>query len=104
MPDDEPGRRTAHRFTDTFLDVDTTTDWHTAAWRKLVMNAVVGTITVLTRTTNTVLLDRDARTLAVALADEVQQVAIADGAALEPATTGRSSTWWAMPAVTTGRR
>ena len=84
VPDDEPGRRTAHRFTDTFLDVDTTTDWHTAAWRKLVMNAVVGTITVLTRTTNTVLLDRDARTLAVALADEVQQVAIADGAALEP--------------------
>ena len=30
------------------FDVDTTTDWHTAAWRKLVMNAVVGTITVLT--------------------------------------------------------
>ena len=84
VPDDDPGRRTAHRFTDTFLDVDTTADWHTAAWRKLVMNAVVGTITVLTRTTNTVLLDRDARTLAVALADEVQQVAIADGAALEP--------------------
>ena len=102
VPDDDPGRRTAHRFTDTF-DVDTTADWHTAAWRKLVMNAVVGTITVLTRTTNTVLLDRDARTLAVALADEVQQVAIADGAALEPRDYGPVRTR-ATPAATTVRR
>ena len=65
------------------------------------MNAVVGTITVLTRTTNTVSSTAMPGRSRCA-ADEVQQVAIADGAP-GPATTGQSSTWWAMPA-TTGRR
>ena len=84
VPDDDAGRRTMHRFDDTFLTVTTTDDWHTAAWRKLVMNAVIGTITVLTRTPNSILADREARALALDLADEVEQVAIADGAAIEP--------------------
>lgn len=84
IPDDDAGRRVADRLADTHLTITTTDDWPTAAWRKLLMNAVVGTITVLTRTPNAVLTDPDARALAVELADEVQQVAVADGAAIEP--------------------
>ncbi|MEM9467063.1 MAG: 2-dehydropantoate 2-reductase [Actinomycetota bacterium] len=83
VPDDDAGRRTVDRFAGTHLTVTPTDDWHTASWRKLVMNAVVGTITVLTRTPNAALSDPDARALAVELADEVQRVAIADGAAIE---------------------
>jgi 2-dehydropantoate 2-reductase len=83
VPDDDAGRRTTDRFAGTHLTITRTDDWHTASWRKLLMNAVVGTITVLTRTSNAVLRDPGARTLAVELADEVQRVAIADGAAIE---------------------
>ncbi|MEM9519779.1 MAG: 2-dehydropantoate 2-reductase [Actinomycetota bacterium] len=83
VPDDAAGQRTKAHFDGTFLTVTTTDDWHTASWGKLLMNAVVGTITVLTRTPNAVLADPDARALGVELAYEVQQVAIADGAAID---------------------
>ncbi len=83
VPDDEAGRRMVGRFDGTHLTVTPTDDWHTASWRKLLMNAVVGSITVLTRTANHVLTDPDARSLAVELAAEVRQVAIADGASVE---------------------
>lgn len=83
VPDSDAGRRTMNRFRDTFLDVETTDDWTTAAWRKLILNAVVGTITVLTRTPNSVLADPEIRELAIELAREVHAVAIADGALIE---------------------
>ena len=83
VPDDDAGRRTIERFEGTHLTVTPTDDWHTASWQKLLMNAVVGSITVLARTPNSALTDPDARALAAELADEVQQVAIADGATIE---------------------
>jgi len=83
VPADPAGQRTVERFAGTHLTVTPTEDWHTAAWRKLVLNAVLGSITVLTRTPNRIFADRDACALAVDLATEVEAVAIADGAAIE---------------------
>lgn len=83
VPDDEAGQRTVARFEGTHLTVTSTDDWHTAAWQKLIMNAVAGAVTVLTRQPNSVLKDPEARALAVELVAEVEQVAIADGAAID---------------------
>lgn len=84
VPDDEPGRRVAELFRDTYVGCNLAADFHTTAWSKLIANCAVGAITVLTRTTNKVLADPEARELALTTLREVIAVAMADGAALTP--------------------
>lgn len=82
VPDDDAGRRIVELFAGTYVDCTASADFHTTAWAKLVANCSVGAITTLTRTTNGVLADPEARALAIRAIDEATAVAIADGAAL----------------------
>lgn len=84
VPDDNAGRRVADLFADTYVDCRTSADFHTTAWSKLVGNCGVGAVTTLTRRSNRVMEDPEARALAVAVMEEALAVAVADGAALEP--------------------
>lgn len=74
----------ASLFAGTFVQIDQTDDWITAAWRKLVMNAPSGAISLLARRGPEIYADNAARELLRALMDEVMIVAAAEGARLEP--------------------
>lgn len=82
VPDDAASHHVAELFAGTYLDVECTDDWHTAAWRKLVFNAAIGAVTTLTQRSNTVLADPEVQALATTLLDEAVAVARADGADL----------------------
>lgn len=85
VPDDRGGRRVVDLFAGSWVDVHGDVDFHTTAWSKLVSNCAVGAVTTLTRTSNRVLEDPEAREIAEAVLRETVAVAIADGAALPTA-------------------
>jgi 2-dehydropantoate 2-reductase len=85
VPEDRGGRRVVDLFAGTWVDVHGDADFHTTAWSKLVSNCAVGAVTTLTRTSNRVLEDPEARAVAEAVLHETVAVAIADGAALPEA-------------------
>lgn len=84
VPDDEPGRRLRTLFDPTPATVECSPDFQTAAWRKLITNAVAG-LQVLTGRRAEMYHDDAAFEVALALADECGAVARADGAAITPA-------------------
>lgn len=69
-------------FAGTFIDIEATEDWVSAAWLKLLMNAAVGGIGVLTRRGSDVFKDPEALALLRALMEEVATVGRAEGATL----------------------
>ena len=69
-------------FDGSFIDVEITDDWTSAAWLKLMMNAAVGAIGVLTRRGSDVFDDSEALDLLRALMEEVAAVGRAEGAVL----------------------
>lgn len=71
-------------FDNSFGQIVLVEDWLTSAWAKLVLNAASGGIGVLTRRGNEVLKDPEIARLFRALAAEVIQVGIAEGAKLSP--------------------
>lgn len=83
VPDDEAGRQVAALFAGSFLELRPLIDFRTAAWDKLVHNAVVA-VEPLTGRRAEVFGDPGIRALAAALAQECVAVARADGAELSP--------------------
>jgi 2-dehydropantoate 2-reductase len=69
-------------FDGSFIDIEPIADWTSAAWLKLMMNAAVGGIGVLTRRGSDVFHDADALSLLEALMEEVAAVGRAEGATL----------------------
>lgn len=69
-------------FDGTFIDMEVTDDWVSAAWLKLMMNAAVGGIGVLTRRDSDVFRDAEASALLRELMEEVASVGRAEGAIL----------------------
>lgn len=80
VPDDEHGRRMAALFDGSFMRVDVSDDWTTAAWTKLLMNSSVGPLCALTGQAMDVLKDPDAAALVVSLIEEAIAVGRAEGA------------------------
>jgi len=83
VPDDADGLELAALFDGTSVRVVPVTDFLTRAWRKLLMNAVVGAIGALTLRDLSVLAEPAVEAAALALAGEVIAVGRAEGAALD---------------------
>jgi 2-dehydropantoate 2-reductase len=83
VADDADGRAFARLFDGTSLRVLLSPDFKTAAWRKLLLNAVANPISALTLQRNGVFLREDVQELCRALLAEAIAVAQADGAQLE---------------------
>ncbi|MDH4145920.1 MAG: 2-dehydropantoate 2-reductase [Acidimicrobiia bacterium] len=79
VADSDAGRRCAELFDGSLLDVAARADFAEQAWRKLMMNAAVGAVTVLTRRSLDVLDDPDAAAIAARIMEEVAEVARAEG-------------------------
>ncbi|MEQ1755072.1 MAG: ketopantoate reductase family protein [Micropepsaceae bacterium] len=71
-------------FENSFGQIIPVDDWQSSAWAKLVLNAASGGIGVLTRRGNEVLKDPEIGRLFRALAAEVIEVGLAEGAKLSP--------------------
>ena len=84
VPDDETGRAFAALFDGTPLRVRLSDDFTTAAWRKLLINAIASPITALTLQRQAVLRRPDVRALCVDIVTEAVAVARAEGAKLAP--------------------
>lgn len=69
-------------FADSFIDIEVSDDWTTAAWFKLVMNAASGGMGVLARRGSEIYADLDAQQLLLDLMEEVAAVGRAEGANL----------------------
>lgn len=69
-------------FDGSFIEIEATNDWTTAAWFKLVLNAASGGIGVLARRGSEVMTDPGAQDLMLALMEEVAAVGRAEGAQL----------------------
>jgi 2-dehydropantoate 2-reductase len=80
VPAGELGDEVASLFAGSFLDVQLSEDWTSAAWAKLLMNASIGAICVLTRRDMDVLHDTQASALSLALMEEIIIVGRAAGA------------------------
>lgn len=80
VPDDAGGRAFTGLFAGTSVSVVTTTDWTTAAWRKLCLNATSGPLAALAGVPLPKLRNPRARDLALALSRECAAVARAEGA------------------------
>jgi 2-dehydropantoate 2-reductase len=78
--DDAPGRAFAALFAGTPLRVFASADFTTAAWRKLLVNAVANPITALTLQRQAVFLRENIYALGLAVAQEAVAVGRADGA------------------------
>jgi 2-dehydropantoate 2-reductase len=83
VPDDAAGRGFAALFEGTPLRVETSADFITPLWRKLLINIVANPLTALTRQRQTVLRRADIHALGLALLAEAVAVGRAEGAALE---------------------
>jgi 2-dehydropantoate 2-reductase len=83
VPDDPDGHLVASLFAGTGVRVVPVADFLTRAWRKLLMNAVVGAVGALTLRDLSVLSEPAVEAVALALADEVVAVGRAEGAALD---------------------
>lgn len=84
VPDDPAGRAAAALFDGSGLEVETVTDFATAAWEKLLTNVTANPITALTGRTLEVLREPAIAALALDLALEAVAVARAEGTALTP--------------------
>ncbi len=84
VPDDEAGRAFAALFDGTPLRVRLSDDFITAAWRKLLINAIASPITALTSQRQAVLRRPDVKALCVDIVTEAVAVARAEGAKLKP--------------------
>jgi 2-dehydropantoate 2-reductase len=84
VPDDEAGRAFATLFDGTPLRVRLSDDFTTAAWRKLLINAIASPITALTMQRQAVMRRPDVRALCVDIVTEAIAVARAEGAKLRP--------------------
>jgi 2-dehydropantoate 2-reductase len=82
IPDGAAASAVQSIFENSFIDIEVTADWTSAAWRKLMMNAAVGGIGVLSRRGSDVFHDTDALSLLQALMEEVATVGRAEGAIL----------------------
>ncbi|MDB5601343.1 MAG: 2-dehydropantoate 2-reductase [Xanthobacteraceae bacterium] len=80
--DDADGQAFAALFAGTPIRVFLSADFHTLAWRKLLVNATANPITALTLQRQAVLRRDDIQALCVAILDEAVAVAKADGARL----------------------
>lgn len=80
--DDEPGRRARPLLDGTGLGVEQVADFTTAAWRKLMANAVANPVTALTARRVEVFGDPAVRAVAAAMLGEVAEVGRAEGARL----------------------
>ncbi len=80
LPTGELGDEVAGLFAGSFLDIQLSADWTSAAWGKLLMNASIGAICVLARRDMDVLHDVQASELSLALMDEIILVGRAAGA------------------------
>ncbi len=84
VPDSRAGREAASWFASSYLAVTPTDDWPTAAWTKLILNAALGAMGVLSRQANSVFLEDDeGRAFTRALMAEIVPVARAEGATLD---------------------
>lgn len=82
VPDGEAGEQVARLFAGSFMRLETTTDWTTAAWTKLLMNAALGPVSAMTGRPIGLLADGGGRALVRALMDEIIAVGRAAGARL----------------------
>ncbi len=80
LPSGKLGEEVASLFAGTFLDIQLSADWTSAAWGKLLMNASIGAICVLARRDMDVLHDPQAAGLCLALMEEIVAVGCATGA------------------------
>jgi 2-dehydropantoate 2-reductase len=80
LPADELSEVAVQIFAGSFMDVQQSLDWTSAAWGKLLMNASIGAVCVLTRRDMDVLHDAHAAKLVVSLMDEIVAVGRATGA------------------------
>ena len=86
VPNEPAARRFADAIDSRFLRVQTTDDWTTAAWGKLLLNAAAGGVGTLSRRDNRVLgRDGEARSLVLSLMLEIAAVARAEGAEIPDA-------------------
>ena len=84
VPDTDAGRAVAALGDGSSLRFKVSDDFITAAWNKLLINAVVGAIGALTIRDISVMSRDDVRAAALALAEEVAAVGRAEGAAFAP--------------------
>jgi 2-dehydropantoate 2-reductase len=82
VADDEAGRAFAQLFDGTPLRVGLSDDFTTAAWRKLLINAIASPITALTLQRQAVLRRPDVKALCLEIVREAVAVARAEGAKL----------------------
>ncbi|WP_185992835.1 2-dehydropantoate 2-reductase [Streptomyces sp. 130] len=91
--DDEPARRALPLLAGTGLGVDPVADFTTAAWRKLMVNAVANPVTALTSRRVEVFADPAVRAVAATMLTEVAEVGRAEGARLPGNATGEALAW-----------
>ncbi|MEL7209355.1 MAG: 2-dehydropantoate 2-reductase [Actinomycetota bacterium] len=84
VPAGEAADRLIAALDDSKASVRAVDDWETVAWTKLMTNAAMGGIGVLTRRDNRVFHDEEARELALGIMEEVAAVGRAEGADLGP--------------------
>jgi len=82
VSDDAAGRAFAELLDGTRMRILLSDDFHTLAWRKLLINAVANPITALTEQRQAVLRRADVKELCLAILAEAEPVARADGACL----------------------
>ena len=80
LPLSDTSQKIAEWFTGSFVDIQLSKDWTSAAWGKLLMNASIGAVCVLARRDMDVLHDAQAATLVLALMEEIIAVGRATGA------------------------
>ncbi len=80
VPDGVDGQALAALLAGAAMQVQPTADFATAAWNKLAMNAALGGVCTLMQRENGAAAEEPARSLVVALMEEVATVARADGA------------------------
>jgi 2-dehydropantoate 2-reductase len=80
LPKTELGDRVASLFEGSFIEIQLSHDWNSAAWGKLLMNASIGALCVLARRNMDVLHDAQACELALVLMEEIIAVGRASGA------------------------
>ncbi len=84
VPDSAAGHRVAAAFDASSIRVELRADFTTQAWRKLLLNAVIGAIGALSIRDLSVLAERSVFDAALALAEEIVAVARAEGARFAP--------------------
>ena len=93
VPDDDAGRSAAALFAGSGLEVETTADFPTAAWEKLLYNVIANPLTALTGRPAEVLHEPEMAALGLDLALEAVDVARAEGTALTPEHARQALAW-----------